>query len=75
MGLTLCAHATGAVLHGMTFALAHLAPVARGRGVTLPPSLPLTLSAAQGPLAPLLPAAVHCTLEGKNTKFKDVLKF
>lgn len=59
-GLTLGAQSVCAVLGGLAVPLAHLASVSRRRRVASPTPLPLTLAAAHGPFAPLVPASVNC---------------
>lgn len=61
-GLTLGAQSICAVLSGLAVPFARLASVSRRRRVASPTALPLTLAAAYGPLAPLVPASVNCIM-------------
>lgn len=58
-GLTLGTQSICAVLSGLTVPFAHFASVSGYWGVAFPSSLPLTLTAAHCPLAPLIPASIN----------------
>lgn len=69
-GLTLGAQSLCAVLCGLAAPLAHLAVVSGRWRVAFPAPLPLTLAAAQGPFAPLVPGSIDYSgrKEGRAVK-------
>lgn len=61
-GLTLGAQSICAVFSGFAVAFAHLASMSGRWRVASPIALPLAVTVAHCPLAPLVPASVNCNV-------------
>lgn len=66
-GLTLGTQSICAVLCGLAVSFTRSALVSGGWGAAPPNSLPLTLAAAHGPLTPLIPASINCSMRINTT--------
>lgn len=74
-GLTLGTQSICAVLSGLAVPFAHLASVSGRWGVAFPIPLPLTLAAAYGPFAPLVPAPINCNVRTYANVDKEINRY